>query len=101
MGFQTAWSPALGIFAKITEQFPDVFVQYKYVEEGMAFFGVAEIYGGEIEDDTRQITAEDYKIAGAVMDAEGEIDWDNTEEYDLYVALDYWKEENEKEGEDN
>lgn len=99
MGFQTAWSPALGLFAKITEQFPDVFIQYRYLEEGMAFFGIAEIYGGEIYDDQRQITAEDYKLAGAVLDAEGEVDWDNTDEYNLYLALDTWKEETE--GEEN
>jgi hypothetical protein len=92
MGFQTAWSPALEIFARITEQFPNVLVRYKYVEEGMAFFGLAEIYGGEIDNDQRQITDEDYKIAGAVLDAEGQIDWELTDEYDLYDALDYWKE---------
>jgi hypothetical protein len=103
VSFQTAWSPALGLFQKVSEQHPDILIEYKYIEEGMAFFGVATIEGGEVYEDTRKITSEDLKIAGCVLDSEGNVDWEQTDEYDLYLALDTWQEwteyEKEKEGE--
>ena len=87
IGSSTAWSPALNFFAKLTELYP-VRVIYNYADESMAFFGRAVIEGGEILSDSyREITAEDYKIAGAVLDEEGNVDWDKTDEYDLYKAL--------------
>jgi len=87
IGSSTAWSPALNFFAKLTELYP-VRVIYNYADEGMAFFGRAVIEGGEIlSDSSREITAEDYKTAGAVLDEEGNVDWDKTDEYDLYKAL--------------
>jgi hypothetical protein len=93
MGLQTAWSPAFGVFEKISEQYPDVHIEYKFVEEGMSFFGIATFGGGYlISEDTRDITTEDLKIAGCVLDSEGNVDWEQTDEYDLYLALDTWKE---------
>jgi hypothetical protein len=54
----------------------------------MAFFGRAVIEDGEILSDSyREITSEDYKIAGATLDENGDVDWDKTDEYDLYKAL--------------
>jgi hypothetical protein len=107
VSFQTAWSPAFELFEKISEQYPNILIEYRYVEEGMAFFGEATIEAGEVDDDRREITTEDLIIAGCAVDSEGNIDWDNTDEYDLYLALDTWKEwteyeqelEKEKEGE--
>jgi hypothetical protein len=63
-------------------------VIYNYADEGMAFFGRAVIEGGEIlSDNSREITSEDYKIAGATLDEDGNVDWDRTDEYNLYKAL--------------
>lgn len=82
----TAWAPAFEIFATITEQYP-VKAIYRYAEEGMNFFGQAFIEDGEIDDDSREITPEDYEKAGAVLDEDGNVDWDLTTEYDLYKVL--------------
>jgi hypothetical protein len=87
IGSSTAWSPALEFFRKLSEVY-DVRIVYQYAEEGMAFFGRAEIEGGEILSDTyREITSEDYKNAGAVLDEDGNVDWDKTDDYDLYKVL--------------
>ena len=87
VGGSTAWSPAFQIFQTISEQYP-VKIVYQYAEEGMCFFGRAVIENGEVvEDDYREITSEDYKIAGATRDEEGNVDWDNTDEYDLYKVF--------------
>lgn len=91
LGFQTAWSPALGVFQKIAQDF-DVQVEYRYIEEGCAYFGVCVMDKDTTEDDERVPTTEDYRIAGCVIGADGEVDWDSTDEYDLFLALDYWKE---------
>lgn len=82
----TAWSPAFEIFATITEQYP-VQAIYRYCEEGMNFFGECVIEDGNIDDDCREIESEDYKKAGAVLDEDGNVDWDLTVEYDLFKAL--------------
>jgi hypothetical protein len=92
LGIQTAWSPAKGVFQKISEDYPDLHIEYRYVEEGMAYFGIDYFHSGEVEEDTRKITTEDLKIAGCVVDSEGNVDWEKTDEYDLYLALDTWKE---------
>lgn len=84
---QTAWSPALNLFAKLTEDFP-VKVIYRYADESMMFVGQAVVENGEIDDDCRDITPEVYEIAGATLDEDGEVDWDKTEGYDLYQVFD-------------
>lgn len=87
IGSSTAWGPALEFFTKLSGLY-GVKVVYRYAEEGMAFFGKAVMENGElISDSYREITSEDYKIAGATLDEEGNVDWDNTDEYDLYKAL--------------
>lgn len=96
LGFQTAWSPALPVFQKIASDF-DVYIEYKFIEEGMAFFGIARIDKDGTEEDVREPSIDDYKIAGCVIDENGEIDWEATDEYDLYIALDAWIEEFQEE----
>jgi hypothetical protein len=87
IGASTAWGPALELFRKLSEDY-GVKVIYQYAEEGMAFFGKAIIENGVIiSDGYREITSEDYKIAGATLDEDGNVDWDRTDEYDLYKAL--------------
>jgi hypothetical protein len=87
IGASTAWAPALELFRKLSEDY-GVKVIYQYAEEGMAFFGKAIIENGVIiSDGYREITSEDYKTAGATLDEDGNVDWDKTDEYDLYKAL--------------
>jgi hypothetical protein len=77
----------LELFRKLSEDY-GVKVIYQYAEEGMAFFGKAIIENGVIiSDGYREITSEDYKTAGATLDEDGNVDWDRTDEYDLYKAL--------------
>jgi hypothetical protein len=87
IGGSTAWGPATELFRKISEDY-GVKVIYQYAEEGMGFFGRTIIENGIIVlDDYREITSEDYKKAGAVLDSDGNVDWDNTDEYNLYKVL--------------
>lgn len=83
----TAWSPALELFTRISEQYPAVTITYRYIEEGMSFMGKAVIHNGIIDDDCREITSADLLKAGAVLDEEGCVDWDKTDEYDLMSVL--------------
>lgn len=86
IGSSTAWSPAFEIFQTISEQYP-VKIVYQYAEEGMCFFGRCVIENGVADDDSREITSEDYEKAGAVLDEDGNVDWDLTDEYNLYSVL--------------
>lgn len=92
MGFMTAWSPAVPLFGHIAKEY-GVAVEYKYVEEGMEYFGVDTIdEDGAIYEDCRTPTQEDLKVAGYAFDKNGDIDWDSSDDTDLFRALDYWKE---------
>lgn len=83
----TAWSPALPLFETISEQFPTVKIIYKYVEEGNSFMGRAEIENGEIDDQYSEITSSHLKQAGAVLDSNGDVDWEQDQDYDLMTIL--------------
>jgi hypothetical protein len=50
--FQTAWSPATPITLALSKQYPNVVIEHKYIEEGMAFCGVLELKNGEELDGT-------------------------------------------------
>lgn len=87
IGASTAWGPALELFTKVSKDY-GVKVVYQYAEEGMCFFGRAIIENGIIVSDSyREITSQDYKNAGAILDEDGNVDWDKTDEYDLYKVL--------------
>lgn len=50
--FDTAWSPPLGVFNKLSEMFPDLDIKIAYFEGGCGFKGVTKFKGGKIVSDT-------------------------------------------------
>jgi hypothetical protein len=46
--FGTAWSPAEGLIARVSEQFPNLSFILKYNEPGMCFYGVTAFYAGDV-----------------------------------------------------
>jgi hypothetical protein len=46
----TAWSPSLDLFGKISEKYPSFKIRYEYEEMGNDFSGWADIENGEIQD---------------------------------------------------
>lgn len=46
----SAWSPSLELFTKISEMFPNVKIRYEYSEGGCDFAGWADIENGECTD---------------------------------------------------
>ncbi len=38
--FQSAWAPPVGVYAKLKELHPDLYIQGRYYEPGVGFFGV-------------------------------------------------------------
>mgnify|MGYP002630036501 CR=1 FL=1 len=81
LSYLTAWSPNQDFWANVSERFPKLTIDLRYVEEGMWFMGqviyeggdiVAEIYHNDIPD---EIAIK----AGAVLTEDGEIDWENSE----------------------
>jgi hypothetical protein len=46
----TAWSPSLDLFGKISERYPSFIIRYEYEEMGNDFSGWADIENGEIQD---------------------------------------------------
>ena len=81
LSYLTAWSPNQDFWANVSERFPKLTIDLRYVEEGMWFMGqviyeggdiVAEIYHNDIPD---EIAIK----AGVVLTEDGEIDWENSE----------------------
>jgi hypothetical protein len=46
--FDTAWSPPIGVFQKLSEMYPDLDIKIAYFEGGCGFKGVTKFKGGEI-----------------------------------------------------
>jgi len=85
ISYDTAWSPVCDFWLKVSEMFPAVRIDVRYFEEGMNFIGQAIFEGGEtLADECGEITTEDYVKAGAVLDKEGKVDWDEEQEYNLW-----------------
>jgi len=88
MGMSTAWAPPVEFFTAFTELFPSALVKTTYLEEGMGFCGRAEFYQGSVEDDyVDQIPTSMYVAAGVKLDENGELDWDNTDDYNLWEVI--------------
>jgi hypothetical protein len=88
MGMSTAWAPPVEFFTTFTELFPSALVKTTYLEEGMGFCGRAEFYQGSVEDDyVDQIPTSMYVAAGVKLDENGELDWDNTDDYNLWEVI--------------
>jgi hypothetical protein len=86
LNYQTAWSPNRAFWLAVSERFPSLTIDLRYVEEGMCFMGqeimkegqtIEEVYHNDIPD---ELSIE----AGAVFGEDGEIDWDESN-------LDYWR----------
>lgn len=85
ISYDTAWSPVNDFWIKVSEMFPKVRIDNRFFEEGCNFIGQTIIEGGEtLADECGEITAEDYTKAGAVLDEEGNINWDESDDYDLW-----------------
>lgn len=85
ISYDTAWSPICDFWLKVSEMFPNVRIDNRYFEEGCNFIGQAIFEGGEaLADECGEITAEDYVKAGATLNNEGVVDWDEDQDYDLW-----------------
>lgn len=79
----TAWAPPREFFEKLSEMFPSATIKGMYLEEGMSFCGRFSITNGmTIDEYINQIPAEAYKDLGAVLDKDGNVDWDKSEDLD-------------------
>ena len=83
--YQTAWSPNIPFWEYVCNMGPFI-VEMRYIEEGMGFIGEAEIERDSVDDYCVNITTEMFEGIGAVLDEDGEVDWDNTNvnEWDLF-----------------
>lgn len=89
LSYDTAWSPANHVWEYITKEFPSLLIKVKYVEEGMNFIGETWYTEGEcIKDICLEITSQMYKDAGATLDEDGAVDWDEDQDYNLYELFD-------------
>jgi hypothetical protein len=85
ISYDTAWSPANHVWEKVTKDFPSLTIKVRFLEEGNCFIGETEYTNGEcVKDICLDINTELYIAAGCVADANGEIDWDEDQEYNLY-----------------
>lgn len=50
ISFETAWSPPMEIFEKISELYPDLSINLTVLEEGGYFSGTLDIHGGTVVD---------------------------------------------------
>lgn len=91
LSYDTAWSPANHVWEQVTKEFPSLMIVVKYVEEGIGFIGKARYHEGEcLQNDCFDISTEMYKDAGCVVGDDGEIDWDDTDDYNLFEVFDKW-----------
>ncbi len=85
ISYDTAWSPINEFWLKVSEMFPNVRIDNRYFEEGCNFIGQTIFEGGEVlADEGGEITQEDYVKAGAILNNEGEVDWDEDQDYNLW-----------------
>mgnify|MGYP002737186235 CR=1 FL=1 len=85
MSYDTAWSPVCDFWLQVSKKFPSLRIDVRYYEEGCNFIGQAIFEGGEtLADECGGITSEDYVKAGAILDKDGNVDWDEDQDYDLF-----------------
>lgn len=86
ISYNTAWSPNTPFWEKFSELYP-VKIHQQYVEEGMCFMGEATIENGLVEDYSVDIDSEHYLKAGAILDADGNVDWEQDQDFNLFDAF--------------
>lgn len=85
ISYDTAWSPVCDFWLQVSKKYPDVRIDVRYFEEGCNFIGQAIFEGGEtLADECGEITTDDYVKAGAVLDKDGNVDWDEEQDYSLW-----------------
>lgn len=85
LSYDTAWSPVCDFWLQVSKKFPSLRIDVRYYEEGMNFIGQAIFEDGEtLADECGEITSEDYVKAGAILDKDGNVDWDEDQDYDLW-----------------
>jgi hypothetical protein len=88
LAMDTAWAPPVSFFTTFTELFPSASVELNYLEEGMGFCGRAYMSQGMCSDDyMNEIPIAMYVAAGATTNAQGEIDWDEDQSYNLWEVI--------------
>lgn len=81
LSMNTAWSPPREFFETFHPMFPSTTIKMDYLEEGMGFCGKCLITDGDTHDRyINEIPTEAYVEMGAVLDSEGNIDWDKSED---------------------
>lgn len=86
ISFDTAWSPNCEFWATFSEKYPTLTIEHRYYEDGMSFIGEAYYEAGNTDDYCQDLTPEMYVKAGAVLDEDGEVDWDNSD-IDLFTLF--------------
>lgn len=78
----TAWSPPREFFRTFSTMFPSATIELAYLEEGMAFCGKSTFVQGEDIDERyiNNIPSAMYEAVGYKLDADGHIDWENSED---------------------
>jgi hypothetical protein len=86
LGFNTAWSPNCAFWVAFSEKYPTLRTYHKYYEEGMGFIGQAFYEDDRFDDNCQDITPEIWEKCGAVLDENGDVDWDKSD-VDLLEAF--------------
>ena len=72
--FDSAWSPALGITAKLAELYPNLRFKHSYEEEGLDFSGYVAFENG-VQVDAASGSYKEYSI----LESDDKDDWDEDE----------------------
>lgn len=83
--YQTAWSPNTEFWKYVCNMGPFI-VEMRYIEEGMGYIGETTISKDNVDDYCTQMTTEMFASIGAVIDEDGEVNWDETDvnEWDIF-----------------
>jgi hypothetical protein len=80
LSLDTAWAPPIEFFDKFSQLYPTANIQIIYYEPGMNFCGRAVIQNGKVSDRYINDISPDMQVAaGAVLDENGNIDWDHSD----------------------
>lgn len=85
--YETAWSPPLAFWSHVAKKYSTLKITQEFFEEGNCFIGQTFLNGEESTVDEYVLTDEMYFKAGAVFDDEGDIDWDNSAEFDMWKVF--------------
>lgn len=85
LSYDTAWSPITQFWKTVSDRFESFIVDNRYIEEGMSFIGQAIIRDGVIQAEVcDELDIDHYKTAGAILDENGDVDWDVEQDYNLW-----------------